>query len=432
MRPTARTAILLAATLCLLLQPAHAGGLKDYVLRSDDSYTYKLYSAERVGDTTICVVDMISQTWQGIPWQHWVSIIVPGNVTYPKTALLIIYGSRNNEKPPAFDSEEALALVDVANQTGSVVAVVSQVPNGPLFGGMTEDTIVAYTYKKFLEGAGDDWPLQKPMVKSAVRAMDTVQAMVKANFGHEIKKFVLTGTSKRGWAAWLTAAADKRVAGVAPMAFDALNMRAQMEHQVKSYGGFSEKMDEYDGMQAHLNTPQGQRLLDMIDPYAYRKQLDLPKLIVTGTNDPYWTADAARFYFDDLSGAKYIHYEPNKGHDLGLTIVPEVTAFFHALAAEHDLPQLGWRLANGTFTVTWDDARGKAVLWQAKSTTRDFREARWSSKRLSGVKEVSTPAPSTAKGWLAYYVAVTFPMVIGETTVEYSLCTPITIVPDLY
>jgi len=419
---------------CMMASSSLAAGLKDYVVKPDSTYTYTLHSAERVDNSTVCIIDMTSQNWQGISWQHWVSIIAPSHVTHPDTALLVIYGSRNNEKPPTFFSDEARVLVKIAEQTGAVVAVVSQVPNGPLFDGKTEDAIMAYTYEKFLQGEGDEWPLLRPMVKSAVRAMDTIQSVVKANFGHEVQKFVLTGTSKRGWTAWLTAAVDDRVVGIAPMAFDALNMRAQMEHQLKTYGEYSEKMGEYTnkGMQACLDTPQGQRLLDMVDPYSYRKQLTLPKLIVRGTNDPYWTADALDLYLSDLEGPKYIHYEPNKGHDLGLNIVPEVTAFFNAILTKQPMPQLEWKCETSKLVAKWSDPLGEATLWQAKSKTRDFREAKWWSTPLTGVNEAGAFLPTPKKGWAAYYISVTFPLQVGSETSRFSLCTPITIVPQTF
>ena len=55
------------------------------------------------------------------------------------------------------------------------------------------------------------------MVKAAVRAMDTVTDYVHNTYGYSIDKFVVSGASKRGWAAWLTAAVDPRVVSVIPI-----------------------------------------------------------------------------------------------------------------------------------------------------------------------------------------------------------------------
>ena len=175
--------------------------------------------------------------------------------------------------PPGPDGDEAKIGAMIATSTQSLVACVLQVPNEPLFGGKNEDEIIAYTYDKYLKGEGDDWPLLLPMVKSAVRAMDTVQRVAKDKYAQDIKGFMLTGGSKRGWTSWLTAASgDTRVKAIAPFVIDVLNMGDQMRQQMATYGGYSNQVQDYTDLkiQDRMNTPAGQRLLALVDPYAYR------------------------------------------------------------------------------------------------------------------------------------------------------------------
>ena len=69
------------------------------------------------------------------------------------------------------------------------------------------------------------------MVKSAVRAMDAVQAWARERGKGEVKQFVVSGASKRGWTTWLTGAVDNRVIAIAPMGIVMLNMATQGPNQ---------------------------------------------------------------------------------------------------------------------------------------------------------------------------------------------------------
>jgi len=146
-------------------------------------------------------------------------------------ALLFITGSWRGTY-----SEEVEYVKEISERLGTISAVLFDVPNQPLFGGLSEDALIAYTFSEFVKTQDDELPLLLPMTKSAIKAMDTVQEFSKKELDINLDGFVITGASKRGWTTWLTGACDKRVKGIAPMVYDNLNISAQLKHQRELLG----------------------------------------------------------------------------------------------------------------------------------------------------------------------------------------------------
>ncbi|MFW6061115.1 MAG: PhoPQ-activated pathogenicity-related family protein [Phycisphaeraceae bacterium] len=416
--------------------------LADYVQRADGSYAVELVGETELGPVTVYTVELTSQTWQGRPWKHWLSIIVPEQLRHDAEALLVIAGGRNGQDAPDLDRMEARLVANIAGRLGAPAAVLQQVPNQPLFDGRREDELIAYTFDRFLDGepttdAAQPWPALLPMVKSAVRAMDGVRDVLHEQRGLEIERFIVAGGSKRGWTTYLTAAIDRRVKAMAPLVFDILDMPAQIEHQRRSFGDVSEMIRPYTDHEViqRMDTPRGRALRRIVDPFHYRQRFVMPKLIVLGTNDPYWTVDAPRFYLDHLPAPTYLHYVPNAGHGLGPEAIPTLMAFLHATFNDQSLPMLDWRHPEddaAALHVQWDRAPGRATLYQARSDDRDFRDAEWTATRLDGeadrrTAEIRIDPPE--QGWLAYFIQVEFDPT-DTTTVPYALSTPVTVLPD--
>src|SRR5258705_3204885 len=106
-----------------------------------------------------------------------------------------------------------------------MAAVITHVPNQPLYNGKSEDALIAYTLDQYLKTGDETWPLLFPMAKSAIRGMDAVQAPAEKEFNQRIEKFVVAGASKRGWTTWLTGAVDPRVKAIEPIVIAMLNMK---------------------------------------------------------------------------------------------------------------------------------------------------------------------------------------------------------------
>jgi PhoPQ-activated pathogenicity-related protein len=237
------------------------------------------------------------------------------------------------------------------------------------------------------------------MVKSVVKAMDVLQAFSKKEFGAPIDKFIVAGASKRGWTTWLTAAVDKRVNAIAPVVIDVLNMRAQMPRQLEAFGAYSSRLSAYSsrGLLPIPDTPAGRRLLSMVDPWAYRERLTMPKLIINGTNDLYWATDALNLYWDGIPSDKWVHYIPNAGHNLRRQdrppqeqfndLVTSLAAFSRHQISGTPMPSVRWKHENvdGKLRLTIDAAPAPigARLWAAQTATTDFRTTQWREQPVS-------------------------------------------------
>jgi len=292
-----------------------------------------------------------------------------------------------------------------------------QVPNQPLWGNYREDALIGETLLKALETKDATFPLLFPMTKSAIKAMDAVQQILKQEKQFEINGFVVSGASKRGWTSWLVAASgDKRVIAIVPMVIDNLNIYEQMKYQIETWGTFSPSIHDYTSRNlVRLDDSSAsefeKRLWNMIDPYAYRERLVLPKLLIHGANDPYWTVDAAKFYFDDLPGVKYILTLPNAGHGLEgqqLKAAQTAAAFAKLAARGGDFPAMKWKLTETDtgyeLNIESDIAVRNARLWIARSDTKDFRQARWSATNLPKEELDAVLIFKPESGHMAFFV----------------------------
>jgi PhoPQ-activated pathogenicity-related protein len=392
--------VMLAAGLTLAASPrtAHAG-LDEYVKKPDTAFAWSKTSKLSTPAGTITTLGLASQVWQEITWKHELTIYEPRELAYADAMLLLITGGDHSSKQNDNDHKQGFGLAQLC---GARVAVLRQVPNQPLLDGRTEDELIAETFVRYLQTKDENWPLLFPMVKSAVRAMDALQAFAKET-GKPVTRFIVTGGSKRGWTTWLTGAVDDRVVAIAPMVIVMLNLGMQGPNQLKVWGKYSEQIDDYvqRGLMEKTSTPDGTKLWKMVDPLTYRDRLTKPKLLINGTNDRYWTLDALDLYWNELEGPKYLIELPNAGHGLEANrdwALSGLGAFFRHVVTDRPMPKISWDLARGaggdaTLTIHADPAPQAARIWTARSQTRDFRESRWESAPLKPGETITRYVP---------------------------------------
>lgn len=393
--------------------------LVSYLELEDDTYTWELKETIKAGPVTGYNLLLTSQTWKGHVWKHQLTIIVPNEVKYDGSLLFITGGSVNDGEPRWRDVRKdgiVLGNAQIAMDNKAIVSVLRNVPMQPLYDGLTEDALISRTLHNFKNDGDYTWPLLFPMVKSAIKAMDAVQAFTKAQLDVEVNDFVIAGASKRGWTSWLTGASgDTRVKAIAPMVIDIVNMPVNLSYQLEVYDEYSEEIQDYTDLEIpqQANTEEGKMITTMIDPYSYRKLLDMPKMIFNGTNDPYWVVDAIKHYLDSIPGKNYLHYVPNAGHNLGdgKQAFQALNSFFGFTIQDEEYPICDWQteVHDGEVRLHIDALADRLVgvkLWEAHSSDRDFRDEEWSSADLgiSGVADVKAAVRLPNDGYKAFYI----------------------------
>ena len=212
-------------------------------------------------------------------------------------------------------------------------------------------------------------------------------------------------------------------------------MKAQTNWAQKFYGTQSEQISDYTDLNLvqQIDTAPMQKLRSWVDPYTYRARYNMPKLLLLGTNDPYWTVDSLQHYWGDLADSKFVYQTPNAGHKLGRQANETLAAFFQMIADKEELPKIEWQVAgNGKGKLSVGvNRQPKAIhLWMADSTTHDFRKAEWRRQTLE-VKQGASQAPADVNkpedGYRAFMGEV---VLTSSTGHEYTLSTQVQVVPE--
>ncbi len=142
--------------------------LDNYVAAPDTNYSYRVVNTVRGQDQTTYILEMTSQAWLTTNevdrpvWKHWMTIVRPDALAATNALLFIGGGANDGKLPKSADGN----LIRIALETKSVVAELKMVPNQPLvFAGETEgrkeDSLIAYTWDKFLRTGDPKWPARR-------------------------------------------------------------------------------------------------------------------------------------------------------------------------------------------------------------------------------------------------------------------------------
>ncbi|EEI9873812.1 PhoPQ-regulated protein [Salmonella enterica] len=397
-----------------------------------------------------------SQTWspQGVVsperWQNGVDIYIPDSAREKNALVVINNGSNNNGSgtpvAPTNFNEEELSRIAIATRT--VVISVSNVPNQVIsYQGVTtplgEDNSVAYSWKLFI---GDthkyqDASLHIPMAASVSQAFRLAK---KELTQQNINKFIVTGASKRGWAAWLTALSDPDVGAVVPFAMDLLNTQKSLEHMYQSYGknwpvAFYPYYNQ--GIDQQVGTDKFARLMRLEDPLTYLNtdmgdRLKIDKYIINASGDDFYVPDNSHFYYGLLPGSKSLRVVPNSTHNGILSVAEQsLITFVNRFQEKQKLPEITENVQSRgdgkkELVVNFSEKPVAILQWTARNpAARDFRYAcdiKYNSVPVSlatGDNTLSISLTTPDSGWQATYIEATF-------TDGYVATTQVYITPD--
>ena len=400
--------------------------LKDFVTNNDPAFSYEIVETIKGEKWTTKIVKMVSQKWLSEDdvdlqeWWHWLTIVIPDDREETEALMVVSGGNHKNNVP----NEANELLIGAAVGTKSVIASISNIPfqalnykkdnNRELY----EDDIIAYGWRQFLEGGAKDedayWLAHLPMTKAVMRGMDVVQEIAN------VDSFVVTGGSKRGWTTWTTGISDPRVKAIIPIVIDLLNVVPSFDHHWKCYGDWSPAIDSYknEGIMDWMGSNEFNRMLEIMEPYSFVKELTLPKFLINATGDEFFVTDSSQFYWDDLIGQKYLQYIPNANHGLnGSYNLGSLVAFYDSVIKDKSIPKFDWKI-DGNIIIVEIPAQGveyEIRKWTAiNEKARDFRVAvigrTWESESIpvsdNGHYSIQIDSPET--GYKAGLIEVIF------------------------
>jgi PhoPQ-activated pathogenicity-related protein len=425
-----------------------------YLAEIDSAYKYELEKTIEGENYSAYVIRMVSQTWlteeivDESEWWHWLTIVVPDEVNHSEALLWIGGGDRDDSAPESVNP----IVLNAALATNSVTADLHNVPFQPItflndnqMDERVEDEIISYGWRKFLEGGAKDedaiWLSRLPMTVAAQRAMDTITDFMQSQHSTSVDTFVVSGASKRGWTTWTTGIFDERVAAIAPVVIDLLNLVPSFQHHWRAYGEWSPAIEDYEdqNIMQWQYSAEYNRMLDLIDPLSYQDSLDMPKYILNAASDEFFLPDSWQFYWDDLPSQKHLRYVPNAGHSLENTDASQsLIAYYNHIINNRSIPEFNWTADTTGFQIQMDpnDLPDELLLWNAHNPdARDFRlyviDRIWLARNLEipedgkAFVEISTPT----EGFTAWFVEATFN---ADSEMPFKQTTGVIVTPDEY
>jgi len=248
-----------------------------------------------------------------------------------------------------------------------------------------------------------------------------------------------------------------------PMMMPILNMIDVINAQFRVYNGWPFALSDYvdQNIPSYLNLPVFHALTAIEDPINYLNYFNIPKLVITTTEDEFFLPDSPKYFWSQLPGEKHLNVINNADHDVdeALDYDPAsfyyfsnlTVAFINQITLNLTRPRYSWNLvySNTTASISFQVLDGvipaEVKLWKAttvSSVYRDFRRYTsycgdennydWTGSNVAptrtGYYTASVPKP--AHGWTGFELEATYLTNGGRDT--FKVTSNINVVPDRY
>lgn len=382
-----------------------------------------------------------------------------------------------NSETPSDTLNGVIYMMCNANLGGPIV-YLQQVPNEDLSfpdhpQGLGEDALIAYTWRKFLDGNISDptWLLRLPMTRAGVNAMTAVQDFFSRFFPTRIQptSFLVSGASKRGWTTWTVAAVDSRVSAAVPIVMPIPDVVPNIAAEWRAYGNWSFALKDYVNFNITRDLfarPGVQDIANIVGPMPYIERFTMPVWNIIACGDEFTLPDSPRFWWNKLPGEKFLRAVPNAEHSMAccaMDVVSDIITFYYMHSRNLPRPQVNWNIQHSTdprhgvssITVNSTVKPDGATMWWANTDAstgrRDFRlvvcwtlpecvqPVLWFPRKLTPVStgpNITTFAVQQgppAAGWTGFLVQLDFTIPNDlNRTLSFRITTEVAVTPDTF
>ncbi|MCX8064122.1 MAG: PhoPQ-activated pathogenicity-related family protein, partial [Candidatus Hydrogenedentes bacterium] len=427
----------------------------------------RLYSKSKGTGYTAYFLELTSQSWhpeKTFPpvWRHWLTLLVPNRRTKDSALLTLTSGLSSPEKPM---SEIPLSLVSISASTNSIVAILEGFPIDPTGYYETPSNKVElkdidffiWSLRQYYDTNDPSWIVLLPMVKSVVSAINAIQEFILKDLKSEIpvKEFVLCAEAPF-FACWLVPAVDERVIGIAGINNFVYNIEVLIKNYLINEISLPSLFEEVDnkGLLQHFETQEGERLLNIIDPYNYRQFLKIPKLIVSyngpsHSNFSFLAEEVASEIPDPIHWTLFPHLSLSRepvflSQNLNVLssktpVAPKIYdfrdtlhVFYHRVINRKELPSILWNITpEGKCSAKISEEVVEARAWFCIKGSKNeliHDQSSWQmilmTEIAEGTYEANLNLPK--ENYKAVFIEVVFPSLSGT---NFPITSPIHIIP---